>query len=544
MAIEHFFVLMLENRSFDHLFGFSPIKGPDAVTGELTTIDGVDRAHQQNADSSTGKVYAVHEPAEFSLKDLDIDPGHEFGDVAEQLVGPNQGFVNNHTNQPVKAADPGRVMDCFSSAQLPVLNQLASEFVICDRWFSALPGPTWPNRFFMMAATSGGLTKSPTAGDIIKATAFEGYSFEHGNIFDALDRKAIPWRIIEGDLFPISFALKGMNSNASKGRFIDIGNLAATLQDPAFNEKFIFIEPQYGTHKFDATGPGDYSGGNSMHPLDDIRKGEQLIKEVYDTIRSVAAVWEKSVLLITFDEHGGFYDHLTPPAATPPSDTPVNVASGQEPFGFDKLGVRVPALVVSPWVGKGLIDHTVYDHTSALATLERLFGVPSLTKRDAKAQDFRHLFSLDQPRTDAPVTLVSPAWAVASEGIGATAPEGVAVPPEGVTMPPEALAVKAQDMRAPLEGTQDTRESLKTELASVEARPEGEELAVELPVSGPQVTFAYVGLMRALGQADTEEEKEAWKKEFSEIHTRKDAARLMTRAKLKVGFGEYVPKIG
>jgi len=509
MAIAHFFVLMLENRSFDHVFGFSPIKGTDAVTGQPRTIDGVDPNIQQNVDSETKKVYPVHNGADFSLKNLDVDPGHEFGDVAEQLDGPNLGFVNNYREQK-KNVNPGRVMDCFSSQQLPVLNQLAGEFVVCDRWFSALPGPTWPNRFFMMAATSGGLTKSPTPTDIIKATAFKGYSFEHGNIFDALDRSQIPWCIIEGDLFPISFALKGMNSNAIKGRFIDIGNLAATLQDPAFNDKFIFFEPKYGTHRFDVTGPGDYSGGNSMHPLDDVRKGEQLVKAVYETIRSVQAVWEKSVLLITFDEHGGFYDHALVPAATPPGDKPINAAPGQAPFGFDKLGVRVPAIVVSPWVGKGLIDHTDYDHTSALATLEKICEMPPLTARDAQAHNFYHLFSLKEARTDTPVTLVSPATAITAEAL--TVPQ------------------------------QDTQESLKSELALLEATPDGAELVAEPPVSGPQAGFAYVGLMRALAQPGTDEEKEEWKKEFSEINTSKDAARLITRAKLKIGFGEYVAR--
>jgi phospholipase C len=159
-----------------------------------------------NTDASTGKPCPVQPKADFSLKGLDPDPGHEFPDVQQQLA----------------AANPARVMNCFSPAQLPVLNQLAAEFAVCDSWFSSLPGPTWPNRFFMMAATSGGLTKSPTTGDIIKATTLQGYGFQHGNIFDALDKNGIPWCIVEGDLFPVSFALKGMDENSVKGRFVGI----------------------------------------------------------------------------------------------------------------------------------------------------------------------------------------------------------------------------------------------------------------------------------------------------------------------------------
>jgi phospholipase C len=527
MAIAHFFVLMLENRSFDHIFGFSPIAGTDAVTGKPTTIDRPDPTVNINTDTQTNPAnptaYPVHNGADFSFEGLDLDPGHEFPDVQQQLAGPNLGFVNNYagqkaTNPDRKTANPGRVMDCFSPTQLPVLNQLAAEFAICDHWHSSLPGPTWPNRFFMMAATSGGLTKSPTTADIIKATALEGYDFENGNIFDALDNKGVPWCIVEGDDFPVSFALKGMDANDAKGRFVPIGDFATKLAQPGFNEQFIWIEPMYGSHKFDVTGPGDFSGGNSMHPLDDVRKGELLVKQVYEAIRAVPAVWENSALLIVFDEHGGFYDHITPPSATPsatpPGDDPINAAPDQAPFGFDQLGVRVPAIIISPLIPKGLIDHTIYDHTSALATLEKEQGMSSLTHRDENAEDFRHLFSLAAPRTDTPPVLVNPAAAAVALA--------------------ESLAAKPED----------SVESLKGDLALLEKTPVAAgpaAAAVAQPLSGPQVGFAYVGLMRALSQASTPEEKTAWKKEFSEIHTPRDAARFMTRAKLKVRFGEYVP---
>jgi phospholipase C len=509
---------MLENRSFDHIFGFSPIAGTDAVTGKPTTIDRPDPAVNINTDTQTNPAnptaFPVHNGADFSFEGKDLDPGHEFPDVQQQLTGPNLGFVNNYAG--LKPANPGRVMDCFSPTQLPVLNQLAAEFAICDHWHSSLPGPTWPNRFFMMAATSGGLTKSPTTADIIKATALKGYDFENGNIFDALDSKGVPWCIVEGDDFPVSFALKGMDANDAKGRFVPIGDFAAKLAQPGFNEQFIWIEPMYGSHKFDVTGPGDFSGGNSMHPLDDVRKGELLVKQVYEAIRAVPAVWENSAILIVFDEHGGFYDHITPPAttppATPPGDDPINAAPGQAPFGFDQLGVRVPAIIISPLIPKGLIDHTIYDHTSALATFERQHEMSSLTHRDENAKDFSHLFSLAAPRTDTPPVLVNPAASPVAES----------------------LAAKPED----------TAQSLKLDLASLDKIPEKADAAVAVapPVSGPQVGFAYVGLMRALSQASTPQEKTAWKKEFSEIHTPRDAARFMTRAKLKVRFGEYIPR--
>ncbi len=301
-----------------------------------------------------------------------------------------------------------------------------------------------------------------------------------------------------------------MNNNDAKGRFIDIGKFAEKLAAPGFNEKFIFIEPQYGTHKFDITGPGDFSGGNSMHPLDDVRKGEQLVKQVYEAIRGVPPVWANSVLLITFDEHGGFYDHARPPhTATPPGDSPVNAAPGQFPVDFTQLGVRVPAIIVSPLIPKNTIDHTVYDHTSALATLEKLAGLDPLTGRDAAAKDFLHLFKLAQPRTDTPATLTGPALA----------------------MPFAAMATTPAD----------TPDSLKTDLALLEPLPNLEKMTTAPEVTGPQVGFAFVGLMRALSMTKSEEEKNGWKKEFGGIRTHRDAARFMTRAKLKVQFDEYIP---
>ena len=521
MPIQHFFVLMLENRSFDHIFGFSPFTGPDAITEQQTTTGRPDPS-ATNTDTSTGKTYPVQSGADFSLKGLDVDPGHEFADVQQQLAGGNGGFVNNYAAQP--AADPGRVMNCFSPTQLPVLNQLAAEFAVCDCWFSSLPGPTWPNRFFMMAASSGGLTKSPTTGDMIKATILQGYDFQHGNIFDALDKNDVGWCIVEGDLFPVSFALKGMDVNSAKGRFVSMNNFAAKLADPNFSERFIFIEPQYGTHQFDGTGPGDFSGGNSMHPLDDVRKGEQLVKQVYETIRNVPAVWANSVLLITFDEHGGFYDHVTPPPATPPGDDPINAAPGQQPFDFTRLGIRVPAIIVSPLIEKGIIDHTVYDHTSALATLERLFDVSPLTQRDAAAKDFSHLFTLATPRTDTPVLLTNPAIA----------------PTEAVT----AMTAAPEETKETLTSALADLEAASTRPAAIPGMPSQIAPAAPLAepeVSAPQSGFAYIGLLRALSQAKDPQEQALWKKEFTAIRTRRDAARFMTRAKLKLQYNVYSP---
>jgi phospholipase C len=173
-----------------------------------------------------------------------------------------------------------------------------------------------------------------------------------------------------------------------------------------YDPVFTFIEPHYGNIL-----PGtseDYMCGTSQHPLDDVTRGEQLIKDVYEAIRN-SDQWERSVLIITWDEHGGFYDHVPPPAAVAPGDPPGDPNYVQVGFDFRQLGPRVPAVVISPLIERGVIDHTVYDHASIPATAERLFGLDAMTDRDAQANDVRHLLTRDTPRTDAPTTLPEPA---------------------------------------------------------------------------------------------------------------------------------------
>jgi phospholipase C len=148
--------------------------------------------------------------------------------------------------------------------------------------------------------------------------------------------------------------------------------------------------------------------GDSQHPKDDVTRGERLLKTIYETIRN-SPRWETSVLIITYDEHGGFYDHVPPPQTVAPGDATTDPANDLYHFDFRQLGVRVAAVIISPLIPRGTIDHTVYDHTSVLATVESIFGLQPLTERDKHANTLNHLFSLATPRTDAPTTLPAPA---------------------------------------------------------------------------------------------------------------------------------------
>lgn len=425
---------MLENRAFDHMLGFAEITGTDAVTGTTTAVEGLVGVRGANTDPETGEVVVTSAPADVLVDRADGDPAHEFADVVEQLCGhgaaydpsagypavDNSGFVASYRAR--GSARPRNIMRCFAPEQLPVLTTLAREFAVCDRWFSSMPGPTWPNRLFVHAASSGGLDDSPSEWDTASRYLFDGYHFDNGTVFDRLDANGIDWEVVAGDEFPQVLALRGMIRNVIRGRLADVDGFGRRLMDPGYQPRYVFIEPDYGDV---LVGARDFRGGNSQHPLADITDGERLIKTVYEAIRN-SPHWEHSVLIITYDEHGGFYDHVPPPPAAPPEDRivfPHNVHHG---FAFDQLGVRVPAVVVSPLIPRGTVDHTTYDHTSLLATVEHLFGLDPLTRRDAEANHLLHLFALPEPRRDAPTVLPDPA----SPGISAprsTAPSATAV---------------------------------------------------------------------------------------------------------------------
>lgn len=453
-GIDHVFVLVLENRSFDHILGFSGIVGIDAVTGAATSVNGlalagsslVQLARSWRADRVSGIVikqggtwpppppvsvrallasamanifngqsYSVTKPADYAMP---IDPGHEFPDVVMQLGGPGAVYPSGGAYPPVRnsgfvasyaanggGANPGEIMKCYQGgqtalqgSQLPVLNELAREFAVCDSWHAAMPGPTWPNRFFVHAASSGGLDHSPSAAEMAAWETVDGFSFKNGTIFDRMNSKNLQWRIYAGDDLPIASALKGI-------QLTDIHpyhEFASDVAQPGYPVSYTFIEPSYG-HILT-----DYKCGTSQHPLDDVTRGESLIKCTYEAIRN-SPLWSRSLLVITWDEHGGFFDHVPPPSAVAPGDTQPGDEHNKYGFTFEQLGPRVPAVVISPLTPRNLIDHRLYDHTSIPATLEAIFGLAPMTCRDATANNLTPLLSLTVPRGDAPTALEAPA---------------------------------------------------------------------------------------------------------------------------------------
>src|SRR5436190_15250005 len=389
-GIRRLVVLMLENRSFDHLLGYLRLSNPKVMglTG--------DEFNQKDPNTPTDPVIKVSRASSFAMT---IDPGHEYYDVQVQLFGPLKGTdpslppIANIPREPAPmngfiasavqavdfSGDENLVMECFQPDQLPVLTTLAQEFALFNYWYSSLPGPTWPNRFFIHAATSDGLTDSPSAAQII-----EGFSFQNGTLYDRLEQSGKDWRIYHDGL-PQTAGISSLRDeyiNQFTKKFQDMEDFFEDVKKGQLGD-YNFIEPCYDTGN-------NYLDGNSMHPLNDIRKGEALVKSIYESLRS-SPHWEDTMLIITFDEHGGFFDHEPPPATVPTGDDS-KYANPAYFFLFDRLGVRVPAIVVSAYTAKGTIigddptnPVTIFDHSSVLATVEKRFGIEPLTNRDRAA---------------------------------------------------------------------------------------------------------------------------------------------------------------
>jgi phospholipase C len=406
--IKHVFVLMLENHSFDNIFAGSKIPGLQVAK-----------------DSE----YNLYRGAQFHVgagapNSMSTDPGHEFQDVLEQLCGKdagisngvyppiyNSGFAYNYaTSKSEGTGLPrydliGDIMLHFDTKKdLPPTYQLATEYAVCDHWFSSLPGPTWPNRFFVHGGSSAGLDHSPSSEQMGWWESVEGFTYENGSIFDRLNKKRKTWNIYidEGKYRAGSVAQASSIRYINHARIRWLSDLILSLKNNSYTTQYTFIEPNYGDII-----SGTYQEGSSQHPMDGMQGGENLIKKVYEAIRS-SNIWEKSLLIITYDEHGGFYDSVKPPQAVPPGDKTMEKGFNQFGFKFDRYGVRVPAVVISPYIKKGTVSQTIFDHTSVIATLHKVFDIGHLTNRDLQANDLTPLLTLSEARKDCPKTLESP----------------------------------------------------------------------------------------------------------------------------------------
>ncbi len=386
--IDHVVVLMLENRSFDSILG--------RLYPDRAEFDGVPQGAHNMFDGQRVDAW-TSDPGD-GIGDFTIptpDPKEDFADMTDQIFGTGKappepadmsGFAENYAKT---GSNPRNVMHGYTPGQLPVISTLAKHFAVSDRWFASAPNQTWPNRFFVHTGTAGGyVNNSPIHPPYMMET-----------IFNRLIQAQRSWRIYHHD-FPQSATLTRIWSELPDHLYSFEDHFMTDAMSGRL-PSYSFIEPRYFPDPLFSRLPND------QHPPHDVALSERLIARCYDAIRNGAG-WARTLFIITYDEHGGNWDHVPPPAAISPDDL------RHDGFAFDRYGVRVPAVLVSPWIPAGTIARAPesgrpFDHTSILSTLRALFGpFDPLTKRDAVAPDLLGTLSLPEPSNGGPHNLPIP----------------------------------------------------------------------------------------------------------------------------------------
>ena len=399
-AIEHIVVLMLENRSFDHLLGYLYQESGN-VSPSGQPFEGLAGGESNpGSDGAAVPVFPITAATPNAYFMPGADPGEGYTATNSQIFGTTtaptpptatmQGFVTDYsytlgwetkegTWSIVGGTVEQDVMGCFTPETLPVISALAKGFAVCDHWFGSAPTETLPNRAFALSGTSQGHMDDKT------------HTFTAPSICASLTKAGVSWKVYGYDAAPLTqqtFPDLAAAPAANFGEFTDFQQDAAAGNLPGF----AFLEPSWS------------ATGNSQHPNYDVALGEQLIHDVYTALRNGPG-WNQTLFILTYDEHGGLYDHVPPPTnATPPDNS-----AGEYGFDFTRFGPRVPTVLVSPLIAAGTVYRvpeggTPFDHTSVLKTIELRWNLKPLTARDAAAVDVGGVLTLTTPRTDDPLS--------------------------------------------------------------------------------------------------------------------------------------------
>jgi phospholipase C len=419
--IKHLVVVMMENRSFDNLLGFlyskennvPPINIPAPPAGGQNTFDGLIDPNPtspfwnpSNKDYFSGKdpikVYATRgttgtEP--FLVPNP--DPHEEFDRITYQILGPAgwsgpkmMGFVVDYGTPPKEAQNPSQLMQSYSPEQVSVISELARNYAVSDRWFCSTPNQTLPNRAFMHAGTSMGRVNNTPEPLYDAETIFEvledtrrSWNVYNDTMLMSLARLQFP-QLWEPDLQPHFHDMEKFERDAAAGEL----------------PEYSFVEPSFQIQP------------NDEHPPHDVTLGEQFLLRVWKAV-STGQGWNKTLLIITFDEHGGCYDHVVPPSAIPPDKAS---DPGNAGFHFDRYGVRIPTILISPYIEAGTVFRSPtfgtpaevpYDHTSILATVQEWLQIPKekrlASERVRNAPTFANVLTRATARTDVPPIAVS-----------------------------------------------------------------------------------------------------------------------------------------
>jgi phospholipase C len=344
LGLTNIVVLCMENRSYDYFYGARAL---------LENLDGDGlKASMSNLDSSGNLIQVFHADTPCVA-----DPPHSWDEARSQWNnGKNDGFVTTYQSE-YGGMIGKEVMGYETRAELPISYALADVSTTCDRWFCSLMGPTWPNRLYLHAAQSGGLMENtlPVGG------------LQFPSIYHRLIAAGVPWAYYYSNL-PFLALWNDLGSRPEvKQLDSDFFNDAAAGMLPPV----VFIDPAFD--------------GNDDHPPLPTLWGQQLVASIYGAL-ATSPQWSNTLFVVTYDEHGGFFDHVSPPTA--PDDRAAQ--------GFNQLGFRVPTLITGPYAKVSHVSSVQYDHTSVLAHIEKMFNLQPLTARDAAANTLDD--AIDQDR--------------------------------------------------------------------------------------------------------------------------------------------------
>ena len=387
MPIETIVVLMQENRSFDHYYGhFGKYAGRTDVESAPEDATNPDRVGP--VSSSTHKWQrAPH------YCFLDTDHGWD-GSHVQYNDGKMDGFYEtNHgikgevmPNPEMALRDGERAMWWYDEREIPYYYALAKAFGIGDHYFCAQQGPTWPNRMFLFSATSFGFTENRAFPDLTP------YPFPQNDavILDQLDKRHVDWKFYSAGGPPGVATVLGVQLPSRYGRDI-LFTIDDFFKDAADGKlpPVVYLDPDF-------TKTGDPQG-NDEHPPANLQVGQRFTSKIVEALFK-SPQWSKLALFITYDEHGGLYDHVAPPKACAPDDKlPTDKLGTRVEGAFDRYGMRVPFLVVSPYAKRGFVGHGVYDHSSILRFIQAKHRLPALSARDANALIPTDFFDLQSP---------------------------------------------------------------------------------------------------------------------------------------------------
>lgn len=440
-AFDHMVVVMFENRSFDNVLGWL-YRSDEIPVG--SSFDGLHQGTYSNPVPGTAQTVPAHVytgSTDYIMSSPIPNPGEAYPHVNTQIFGtvnptsnapaPGQiptmaGFVKDYIinfERLSQGVTPTRAeysvaMGGFSPAMLPVFSTLAKEFAVFDHWHAGVPSQSFCNRSFFHASTSNGFVTNRGNGGYGKW--FDSGQSNAPTIFNRLEDDGIPWRVyydadqlisLTGVLHASTIRKYWKSNFRTMEQFyrdVKSGSLPAySFVEPRTIFNHNDMHPPYGDLRVGDNGEG-VTVTNSA--VSDVRAGEQLLHDLYSAVRASAATTGSNALntalLVTFDEHGGTYDHIAPPAATPPGDG----KRGEMGFAFDRLGCRVPAILISAYTAKNTIINDTKHHGSLIATLTRQHGLSPLTYRDKDAPDLFDGLNLSTARPPAQWPTTSPAY--------------------------------------------------------------------------------------------------------------------------------------